>query len=161
MTINYINLVLDEFTANVNDQTNKIKMHDNQTRNNRFQILKQMLKLENLNEEQLSITTICKDFNDIFLLPHDKLTTTDTIMHKIHTKDDKPITSKMYRYPRVHEQEVNKQINKMLDNSVIKPSNSPYNAPLWVVKKKSTMASRNRLQKFKRSNSRRFLPIIR
>jgi Reverse transcriptase (RNA-dependent DNA polymerase) len=59
------------------------------------------------------------------------------IKHKIIVSDPKPVASKLYRFPKVHEAEVNTQIKKMLKKDVIKPSTSPYNAPLWVVKKKS------------------------
>lgn len=43
-------------------------------------------------------------------------------------------SSKIYRYPRVHEDEV--EIREMLSQNIIKESTSPYNSPLWIVPKK-------------------------
>lgn len=57
-------------------------------------------------------------------------------MHEIHTKTEAPINTKSYRYPEALKGEVNKQINKMLKDDIIKPSNSPWNSPIWVVPKK-------------------------
>lgn len=42
----------------------------------------------------------------------------------------------MYRYPQIHEQEIEKQVEDMLKQGIIQESNSPYNSPLWVVPKK-------------------------
>nr|XP_012152955.1 PREDICTED: uncharacterized protein LOC105664165 [Megachile rotundata] len=41
-----------------------------------------------------------------------------------------------YKPPEYHKQEIERQINKMLEKSIIEPSDSPYNAPVWVVPKK-------------------------
>jgi hypothetical protein len=38
----------------------------------------------------------------------------------------------------VHKKEVDKQNSKMLNEGIIKPSTSPWNAPLWIVPKKAS-----------------------
>src|SRR3978361_1040115 len=43
----------------------------------------------------------------------------------------------MYRFPESLKPEVNRQINKMLNEKIIRPSVSPYNSPLWIVPKKT------------------------
>lgn len=105
--------------------------------NNRLNILKQNLRLDHLNdEEKTSISNICNEFNDIFHLPTDLLTRTTAASHEIQTSDNIPIQTKIYRYPQIHKDEVNDQINKMLKQGIIKPSISPWCSPLWVVPKK-------------------------
>ena len=47
-----------------------------------------------------------------------------------------PIAAKTYRYPEVHKNEVKCQISKMLKQGIIRPSVSPWSAPLWIVPKK-------------------------
>ncbi|GBP12052.1 Retrovirus-related Pol polyprotein from transposon 17.6 [Eumeta japonica] len=52
------------------------------------------------------------------------------------TKATTDIRVRTYRYPQVHRDEVNRQIREMLDQNIICHSQSPYNAPIWVVPKK-------------------------
>lgn len=55
---------------------------------------------------------------------------------EIRTIVETPIWSKQYPYPLSVNAFVNKEVKKMLDNGVIRPSKSPYNSPIWVVTKK-------------------------
>lgn len=61
--------------------------------------------------------------------------TTQTV-HRIRTENNHPIFSKIYRYPRVHEEEIKKQVDELLKQNIIRKSVSPYNSPVWVVPKK-------------------------
>lgn len=45
----------------------------------------------------------------------------------------KPIYTQIYILPKIHEEEVKTQINKLLTNGTIKESIIPWNSPLWVV----------------------------
>ena len=97
----------------------------------------QRLRLDHLNPlEKQGIIKIVKEFSDLFQSDDKPLTFTNQIKHHIRTTDEIPVYVKPYRYPNVFKDEVNRQINEMLDQKIIRPSNSPYNAPLWVVPKK-------------------------
>lgn len=110
----------------------------NKMSSSRLETLMQNIRLNHLNQEEgNSILDICKDYNDIFHLPQDILTTTTTLKHEIPTTSDVPIHTKTYRYPKVHESEVENQINKMLKDNIIEPSTSPYSSPIWIVPKKN------------------------
>ena len=50
--------------------------------------------------------------------------------------DDSPIFSRQYRFSPVHKEEITKQVDELLKNKIIKPSQSPYNTPVWIVPKK-------------------------
>lgn len=123
------------FIFNLNpDQSN----NDSSIKADRIKLLKENLRLDHLNpEERKSVLDICLNYNDIFFLPNDKLTSTKAIQHEIKVTDPTPVHSKLYRFPEAHKEEVNKQIQKMLDQGIIRPSSSPYCSPLWVVPKKS------------------------
>lgn len=82
------------------------------------------------------ITELCLDFSDIFYLEGDKLTFTNEVKHSIDTNNAKPVFTRSYRYPQIHKEEVKSQINKMLDQKIIRPSISPWSSPVWVVPKK-------------------------
>ena len=47
-----------------------------------------------------------------------------------------PIYQKPRRVPPAWEPEINSQITDMLDNDIIRPSESPWNSPVILVKKK-------------------------
>jgi len=95
------------------------------------------LRLEHLNEEEKrEVVKLVKEYADIFQSDDQPLTFTNEVKHHIRTSDEIPIYVKPYRYPSIYKNEVSSQLNKMLEQNIIRPSNSPYNAPLWVVPKK-------------------------
>lgn len=129
--------LVSEKILKIND-TNEKKNYTNENyESSRLDKLENSLRTNHLNsEEKLSLINLCKEYNHIFHLEGDKLSCTDIVMHEIHTKNEAPINTKSYRYPEALKGEVNKQINKMLKDDVIKPSHSPWNSPIWVVPKK-------------------------
>lgn len=92
----------------------------------------------NLNKEELkSIKKLISENNHLFYLPGDSLIGTKTIKHKIKTSNDQPIMIKPYRLPEAQKSIINEEINDLLSKEIIKPSVSPFNAPLLVVPKKA------------------------
>lgn len=72
----------------------------------------------------------------LFSEPDEKLTFTTTVKGDIRTSCTEPVYSRPYPYPLCLKNEVEKQIKKMLDDGIIRPSKSPYNSPVWIVPKK-------------------------
>lgn len=87
-------------------------------------------------EEKEAITKLVSDYSDIFHIEGNKLTFTNKVKHTIKTMDEIPVYTKTYRYPEIHRQEVRTQIQNMLDQNIIRPSNSPWSSPIWIVPKK-------------------------
>ena len=105
----------------------------------RIKRLKTFINTDHLNEEETEhVQNILEEYEDCFHLPEEKLKFTTMAKHSIPTTDNMPIYVKQYRYPPVHKEEIDKQVTKLLEDEVITPSTSPYNAPLWIVPKKST-----------------------
>ena len=95
------------------------------------------LRTEHLNvEERKNLELLCSQYSDVFYLEGEPLTFTNRIKHSIKTTDEVPVHTKSYRYPYVHRQEVQEQIGKMLEQGIIRPSNSAWSSPIWVVPKK-------------------------
>lgn len=93
---------------------------------------------ESLNkQEKQALERIIKENAEILYFDDQKLTFTHQIKHKIRTVDNIPIHTKSYRYPQVFEDEVQKQIKKMLRDGIIQESISPYTSPVWIVPKKA------------------------
>lgn len=93
--------------------------------------------LSHLNrDEDSKLRRILTEFHDLFYKEGDVLTSTQEVQHEIPTNNVKAVFSKIYRYPHVHETEIQKQISEMLKQNIIQESTSPYNSPLWIVPKK-------------------------
>lgn len=96
------------------------------------------LRLEHLNvEERLHVEELIEKNSDCFHLPEEKLNYTSVLKHRIPTVNEIPIHTRQYRFPVVHKDEINRQVNELLEQGIIKPSKSPYNTPVWIVPKKS------------------------
>lgn len=101
-------------------QVNKIQVRDDHLKNNEKQLLKNVLM----------------KFQDLFQPADEKLPFTTRIKAEIRTTDNNPIYSKTYPYPQALKDEVERQITKLLNDGIIRPSKSPYNSPIWIVQKK-------------------------
>ena len=103
----------------------------------RFAKLLKILDLKDLNEEENdNILSILGDYLFQFHLPGDKLGSTNLVSHEIVMTDKKPINQRQYRNPEILKGEIKKQVELLLQNGIVQPSNSPYNSPLWIVPKK-------------------------
>lgn len=99
--------------------------------------IENLIRTEHMNsEEKNAIEKICRKYSDIFHRPDTPLTFTNQVKHRIKTKDEIPVYTKSYRYPHVHKPEVEKQVASMLQQGIIRPSDSPWSSPIWVVPKK-------------------------
>lgn len=91
------------------------------------------IKLDHCNpEEKSQIRKLCYEFRDIFHCESIPLSFTNAIKHQIKLKDETPIFTKTYRYPEVHRLEVKDQISKLLQQNIIRDSNSPWSSPIWI-----------------------------
>lgn len=99
----------------------------------------EQLRLDHLNlEEGKSIQSLCFDYQDVFFLPGDRLSSTPTVKHAINLEPGTtPINTRPYRLPESQRQEIDEQVTKLLDEGIIERSDSPWNSPILVVPKKT------------------------
>ncbi|KAA0039533.1 peroxidase 64 [Cucumis melo var. makuwa] len=91
---------------------------------------------ETVEELQLEFELLEQEFADIFELPAG-LPPLRQIDHQIQLKDGTdPINVRLYRYPHVQKNEIEKLVNEMLATGIICPSVSPFSSPVILVKKK-------------------------
>lgn len=132
------------------DSTPKLPCHaitatEAEKNDERVRVIRELLRLEHLNKEESEhVADIINRYSDLFRLPDDKLEFTSVLTHKIITTDNNPIQTKQYRFPPIHKEEIDKQLKDLLDNDVIRPSDSQYNSPLWIVSKKPDSRSNKR-----------------
>ena len=82
------------------------------------------------------IKALITDYNDIFASNPRKPKRTELIEHQIITNDALPVYHKPRRIPTAWEKDIDQQVSEMLVNDIIRPSYSPWNAPVILVKKK-------------------------
>ena len=76
------------------------------------------------------------EFSDVLVGPDGKVGQTDLVEHAIDIGDAKPIKLSARRLPQCQREIASAEITKMLDQGIIEPSNSPFAAPIVLVKKK-------------------------
>lgn len=72
---------------------------------------------------------------------YETLPFTTTIEATIRTANNDPVWVKQYPYPVSDHEFVNTEIERLLENGIIRKSHSPYNSPIWTVPKKGTDGS--------------------
>ena len=87
--------------------------------------------LNELDRKKLLQTLL--SFPDVF---QSSLGHTPVVEHRIDTGDSTPIRQYPRRLPYHYRAEVDRQVNEMLSQGVVQPSNSPWASPIVLVKKK-------------------------
>ena len=78
-----------------------------------------------------------EEFADLFATDITELGRTNLITHRIYTEDVLPIRSRPYSIPPSEQVFVKEELQRMIDNYLIWPSNSPWTSPLVLVQKKN------------------------
>lgn len=79
---------------------------------------------------------LIEDRQAVFANPDEALPYNTNVVATIRTTDNDPVYTKLYPYPGGVTEFVNKEMETLLKNNIIRPSRSPYNNPIWVVDKK-------------------------
>lgn len=77
------------------------------------------------------------EFADLFAKDMTQLGNTDLVVHRIFTDDVPPISSRPYMVPRNEQIFINEEVQRMLDNNLIRESSSPWASPVVLVNKKN------------------------
>lgn len=100
--------------------------------------VKNLIRTNHLSiEEKNALLPIIKTSAKVFHRPNTKLSCTTNVECRINTEDDIPVYQKSYPYPQAYKEEVDKQISKLLEDGIIRPSRSAWNSPVWIVPKKA------------------------
>jgi hypothetical protein len=114
-------------------------------RNRPTEILKR-LRLEHLNEEEnKEIEQTCLDYQDLFHLPGETLSSASVVKHAIRLEPGtEPVNARPYRLPESQKLEVRRQVEELKRGGIITESSSPWNSPLLIVPKKADATGEKR-----------------
>lgn len=85
---------------------------------------------------QEAIAEILQRYSDVFDKPTGLPPARNSDHHIPLIPYTKPVNVHPYRYPHYHKAEIEKLVQEMLDEGVIRPSQSPFSSPILLVRKK-------------------------
>ena len=77
------------------------------------------------------------EFKDLFGKDLNQLGRTNLVTHRIYTEDVPPISSRPYMVPLTEQKFINEEVQRMLNNKLIRESSSPWTSPVVLVNKKN------------------------
>ena len=86
-------------------------------------------------EETGAATQLIKQYGSMFAAKGEKLGQTDLVTHEIFTGDAPPQKQPVYRLPLAQQVIVTAEVHRLLEEGLIRPSNSPWSAPVVLVSK--------------------------
>ena len=85
-------------------------------------------------DERQQFCCLLSEFQDIFVGPDGQLGQTHLASHKIDVQNSKPIKIPPRKCPLSQREIIDQQLDQMLENQIIEPSDSPWSAPICLVK---------------------------
>ena len=108
------------------------------------------LAIADINQQTDDGRTLLREFRDVFAMNDNELVQTHLVQHEIDTGDTLPIKLAPHRLAHGKITVVKKEIEDMLARNIIRPSNSPYSAPIVLFTKRDwEQSNMHRLQTVK------------
>ena len=96
-------------------------------------------------EERGDIERVCADYQDIFYLPGEVLSSTRVVKHEIRLEPGTdPVNTRPYQLPEAQKLEVRRQVEELKKGGIITESSFPWSSPLLLVPKKENATREKR-----------------
>jgi len=92
-------------------------------------------KLETWSQRK-ALANLLVEYQDVFAAPGGQLGHTNLVQHKIDVGDNSPIKQRPRRVPLGKKQVCDEELDRLEDEGIIEPSNSPWSSPVVLVTKK-------------------------
>lgn len=86
--------------------------------------------------QKAAVFGLVSEFRDNFVGPGEQLGRTNLVEHQVDTGNSEPFKPPLRRVPIMQREILEREIENMLQNDIIEPSDSPYASPVCLVKKK-------------------------
>ena len=93
-------------------------------------------------KENIALTRLVRKYPSVFSLDNESLRISQKFLVSVDTIDSQPVFKRPYPIPIKYRDQIRKQINNMVEEGIISPSDSPYNAPLIPILKKDKISLR-------------------
>ena len=139
-TFNRIEAIHEIKTAKHEDELAKtIHLNTNlpNSQNERWERIKAQLDIKHLSPNVSGkYTSLFRKYTDIFSVHKYDIGFSDAVSHTIRLKSDYPLFTKQFRTPDAHMDDQMTHINNLKRAGCVEISSSPYNSPVFLVKKK-------------------------
>ena len=123
----------DEIVASVDLNGKNIDKQINEIKED-MEAMVEGVKISDAQKQEL--LKLLTEYRDVFASDPKKPSQTDLVDHKITVNPSTPIYVKPRRTPLAWDSQIDDQVAEMYKNEIIRKSNSPWNAPILLVKKK-------------------------
>ncbi|GFY15694.1 retrovirus-related Pol polyprotein from transposon opus [Trichonephila clavipes] len=90
-----------------------------------------------LNDEQRNkLSELLRKFSGLFTKTDKSTAAKTNVKHRIFTGDHAPINQRAYRVSPTERRIIHEEVQKMLDEGIVQPSESPWSSPVVLVRKK-------------------------
>ena len=97
--------------------------------------IRQNVNMEGSPEFQERLLKMLESYHDVIASSDYDIGKCDAVTHKVIMKTPEPVHKKQFKIPFAHQQFITEAVQELLRKGVIEPSTSPYNSPIFAVKK--------------------------
>ncbi|GFY05858.1 retrovirus-related Pol polyprotein from transposon 297 [Trichonephila clavipes] len=95
-----------------------------------------MMSPELSDEQRNKLSELLRKFSGLFTKTDKSTAAKTNVKHRIFTGDHAPINQRAYRVSPTERRIIHEEVQKMLDEGIVQPSESPWSSPIVLVKKK-------------------------
>ncbi|GFU95172.1 transposon Ty3-I Gag-Pol polyprotein [Trichonephila clavipes] len=104
-----------------------------------------MMSLELSDEQRNKLSELLRKFSGLFTKTDKSTAAKTNVKHRIFTGDHAPINQRAYRVSPTERRIIHEEVQKMLDEGIVQPSESPWSSPVVLVRKKTVVGVLRRL----------------
>ncbi|GFX46344.1 retrovirus-related Pol polyprotein from transposon 297 [Trichonephila clavipes] len=87
-------------------------------------------------EQRNKLSELLRKFSGLFTKTDKSIAAKTNVKHRIFTGDHAPINQRAYRVSPTERRIIHEEVQKMLDEGIVQPSESPWSSPVVLVRKK-------------------------
>ncbi|GFW01290.1 hypothetical protein TNCV_5029451 [Trichonephila clavipes] len=95
-----------------------------------------MISPELSDEQRNKLSELLRKFSGLFTKTDKSTAAKTNVKHRIFTGDHAPINQRAYRVSPTERRIIHEEVQKMLDEGIVQPSESPWSSPIVLVRKK-------------------------